>query len=175
MKKSTNKYYGKSLLFAFAFSALFLFQNCSDETSDSASIENALKKESVSKDGKTSKTALTNTIISSQVTASGPTYIQGGTTLFEWQYTGSIPNPDLNSIIWWYSKVNNNGEAPYAIGWGATGYFMSVPDTYYSDPGLQTSNFKIYLTIRDTSGNLYQSYSIYQIMKKGKYKLENSL
>ncbi|WP_291149297.1 hypothetical protein [Flavobacterium sp. UBA7680] len=169
-----NQLFGKSMLFAFAISALFLFQNCSEENPDSNSIENGVKKEALSKDSKTSKTT-TATVVTSLVTATGPDYLQSGTNLFTWTYTGSIPNPDLDSIIWWYSKVNNNGEAPYAIGWGATGYFMSVPDTYYSDTGNQTSNFKIYLTIRDTSGNLYQSYNVYSIMKKGKYKLENSL
>lgn len=170
-----NQFFGKSLMFAFAISALFLFQNCSEEPPDSSNIDNVLKKETLSKDNQTSKTAASTTIVSSQVTGSGPTYIQAGTSLFEWTYTGTIPNPDLNSIIWWYTKVNNNGEAPYAIDWGATGYFMAVPDTYFSDPGLGTSDFKIYITIKDTSGNLYKSSAIYNIMKKGKYKLENSL
>lgn len=112
-------------------------------------------------------------VILPQVTASGPDYLQSGLNLFTWDYTGNLANADLDSVIWWYTKINNGGEAPYAIGWGATGYFMSVADTYYSDTGNQTSNFKIYITIRDTSGNLYRSPD-YNIMKKGKFKLESS-
>lgn len=108
-----------------------------------------------------------------QAKATGPDYLASGSNLFTWTYNGTIPNADLDSIIWWYSKVNGVG-APYAIGWGSTGYFMSVADTFYSDTGNQTSNFKIYITIRDTSGNLYRS-TDYNIMKKGKWKLENSL
>ncbi len=174
MKKTTN-YYGKSLLFAFAFSALFLFQNCSEDNSDSNTTNNAVKKETLSKDSKASKAAATTTAtLSSLVTASGPDYIQAGTTLFNWTYTGNLPNVDLDSAMWWYTKVNNNGELPYVIAWGDPGIFMSVPDTYYSDTGNQTSNFVIYLTIRDTNGNLYRSPN-YSIMKKGKFKLEYAL
>lgn len=112
-------------------------------------------------------------VILPQVTATGPDYLQSGPNIFTWAYTGNLANADLDSIIWWYSKVNGVG-APYAIGWGATGYFMSVADSFYSDTGNQTSNFKIYITIRDTSGNLYRSPD-YNIMKKGKFKLEGSL
>lgn len=112
-------------------------------------------------------------VILPQITASGPSYLSSGISLFTWTYTGNLANADLDSIIWWYSKVNGAG-APYAIGWGETGYFMAVADTFYSDPGFQTSNFIIYYTIRDTSGNLYRSPD-YNIMKKGKFKLEGSL
>ena len=108
-----------------------------------------------------------------KITADGPNYLSSGVTMITWNYTGNLPNADLDSIIWWYSKVNTNG-APYAIGWGATGYFMAVPDTSYSDPGFKTSDFKIYFTIKNTAGVTYTS-SVYSIMKKGKFKLENSL
>ncbi|WP_343707911.1 M57 family metalloprotease [Flavobacterium sp.] len=116
----------------------------------------------------------TDPVIVQQVTISGPTYIAGGTNLFNWTYTGSLPNADLDSIMWWYYKSNNGGQGAYVIAWGATGNFMTVADTYYSDTGNQTSNFNIYITIRDTNGNLYKS-PTYSIMKKGKFKLEGAL
>ncbi|KRD06485.1 hypothetical protein ASE21_20230 [Flavobacterium sp. Root901] len=166
--------FGRLILCAFTMSGMFLLQSCSEENPESGNMNNAVKKETLSKNSTTSKAALTNTIVTSAVTGTGPTYLQSGSNLFTWTYTGTIANPDLDTIVWWYSKVNGVG-APYAIGWGSTGYFMSVPDTFFSDPGLQTSDFKIYITIKDTSGNLYQSYNIYNIMKKGKWKLENSL
>jgi hypothetical protein len=108
-----------------------------------------------------------------KITADGPNYLSSGVTMITWNYTGNLPNADLDSIIWWYRKVNTNG-ASYAIGWGATGYFTAVPDTVYSDPGFQTSDFKIYFTIKNTAGVTYTS-DVYSIMKKGKFKLENSL
>ncbi|WP_337964764.1 M57 family metalloprotease [uncultured Flavobacterium sp.] len=112
-------------------------------------------------------------VILPQITASGTDYIQAGTSIINWNYTGNLANADVDSIMWWYTKVNNNGEAPYVISWGATGMFMSVADTYYSDSGNRTSNFVIYFTIRDTSGALYRSGN-YNIMQKGKYKLETA-
>lgn len=112
-------------------------------------------------------------VILPQITASGTDYIQAGTSIINWNYTGNLANADVDSIMWWYTKINNNGEAPYVISWGATGMFMSVADTYYSDSGNRTSNFQIYFTIRDTSGALYRSPN-YSIMQKGKYKLETA-
>lgn len=108
-----------------------------------------------------------------KITAQGPTYIQAGTNIITWTYNGDLVNADLDSIVWWYKKVNNNGEAPYAIGWGSSGFFMSVADTYYSDTGNRTSDFELYFTIRTTSGTIYTS-QIYKIMQKGKYKLDSA-
>lgn len=108
-----------------------------------------------------------------KITAQGPDYMDSSVNIITWNYTGNLANADLDSIIWWYKKINTNGE-PYAIGWGASGFFMSVADTGYSDPGLKTSDFEIYFTIKTTAGVKYTS-SIYHIMKKGKFKLENAL
>lgn len=108
-----------------------------------------------------------------RITAQGPSYMSSGVNIITWTYNGNLQNADLDSIIWWYKKVNTNG-APYAIGWGPSGYFMSVADTTYSDSGFQTSDFQIYFTIKNTGGTTFTS-GIYNIMKKGKFKLEGAL
>jgi len=176
MKKNAQikmMHYDKVMFFVFTISTLFLFQSCSEESSIESNTVSAAKQTSVI--GSTSKNATTTTLatVSPQVKISGPDYIQAGTNIFSWNYTGNLPNADVNTIVWYYSKVNNNGEEPYGIGWGQTGIFSAVIDTYYSDPSTQTSYFDLYITIHDTSGNIYKS-EPHRIMKKGKFALESA-
>lgn len=100
--------------------------------------------------------------------ASGPTYMPAGTNTITWNYTGNVP--DVQSITWWYKKVNNGGIAPVVIGNGSSAIFSAVADTYYSDNSYKTSDFEIYVVVSTTSGAQYTS-PTYIITKKGKYKL----
>lgn len=103
---------------------------------------------------------------------SGPDYMGIGVDFATWTYDGGIPNEQ--AYVWWYKKVNNGGIAPIAIGYGSSGYFFSVSDTYYSNASYGMSDFEIFLEVIDTNGNSYFS-STHIITKKGKYKLEGLL
>ncbi len=104
------------------------------------------------------------------VTATGPSYM-GGNTMVTWTYTGNVPN--VQSISWWYRKIGSAG-SHYVIGYGTSGYFMAVADTFYSDAGFKTSDFEIYVKVTTTDGTIYTS-GMYNIMKKGKWKLDSAL
>lgn len=106
-----------------------------------------------------------------KITATGPTYMPASTTVITWTYTGNVP--DAQTFLWWYRKINSN-VAPVVIGYGSTATFMSVSDTFYSDPGVRTSDFEIYLEVITSNGTSYTS-SNYNIMKKGKFKLISAL